>query len=150
MSTPCVFGTSGGDVASPPGGHILLWPRALSRKRIVVALLWPTCRLMKAYLRYIAGSSPSITQARLLCKQDLVSAMVPTYLVGMFSVLGCERGVPSHSFTHPPFVAGQVGLYVGVGFQLLGPSAVVHGSEQWLEMALSLASQERKETNGSL
>ena len=30
--------------------------------------------------------------------------------------------------------AYQVGLYQGVGFQLIGPSGVVHGKDTWLEM----------------
>lgn len=29
---------------------------------------------------------------------------------------------------------GLVGLYSGVGFQVVGPSSVVHGADQWIEM----------------
>jgi GNAT superfamily N-acetyltransferase len=55
-------------------------------------------KLLSAYMHYVAGGSPHVQEARLLCKQH------------------------------------NVGLYERAGFELLGPSPVVHGAEQWLEM----------------
>lgn len=43
--------------------------------------------------------------------------------------------------TTPPSLWLQIPLYQGAGFELVGPSDVVHGQDPWQEMALALQQQ---------
>ena len=42
----------------------------------------------------------------------------------------------------------QVDFYKGAGFSVVGPSSVVHGADQWIEMVLQLIDEEGEDESG--
>lgn len=68
------------------------------------------------------------------------TALIADYVDGVVDDPRCTRVAHVRLICKPPLIA----MYARAGFHIVGPSPVVHGADEWVEMAL--ASADRRET----
>lgn len=93
-------------------------------------------RMLNAYIQWVPQAFPSATNLQLICKAGKVNILDATCLSLLASCL--PRSDSRVWYSLELLYRLQKGLYERVGFKLIGPSQVVHGSESWLDMMLDL------------